>query len=63
MYPAIQATADRIAQEAYQLWLTSSDYEALINKRLIESNMTDWKSTVMDALTQVIKSAHLNAKL
>ena len=63
MYPAIKATADRIAQEAYQLWLTSSDYEALINKRLTETNMTEWKSTVMDSLTQVIKSAHLDAKL
>lgn len=63
MYPAIQANADRIASEAYQLWLTSGDYEALIEKRLIESNMTDWRSTVMDSLTQVIKSGYLNSKL
>lgn len=63
MYPAIQANADRIANEAYQVWLTSGDYEALITKRLTEANMIDWRSTVMDSLAQVIKSGHLANKL
>lgn len=63
MYPAIKANADRIAREAYKVWQTSGDYEAVITKQLADANMTDWRSTVMDALTLIIKNAHLNSKL
>jgi hypothetical protein len=63
MYPAIQANADRIAHEAYQVWREGKDYRSVITQRLIESNMTDWRSTVMDSLTQIIKSGYLNSKL
>lgn len=63
MYPAIQANIDRIAHEAYQVWREGKDYRSTITQRLIESNMTDWRSTVMDSLSQIIKSGHLNSKL
>jgi hypothetical protein len=63
MYPAIQANADRIAQAMYQIWIRSGDYEKVMNDLLIEANMADWRSTVLDAFTQVIKENHLNAHL
>jgi len=63
MYPAIQANADRIAQAMYQTWVRSGDYEKVMNDLLIEANMTDWRSTVLDIFTQTIKENHLNAHL
>jgi hypothetical protein len=63
MYPAIQANIDRIAHEAFDLWLTGSSTDSLIDKRLTDSNMIDWIGDARSALSQLINDHHTNNKL
>lgn len=63
MYAAIKSTTDRIAQSAYEVWLTGGDYEATIAKLSADANVTDWHSTVMQSLTQLINNGHLQSRL
>ena len=63
MYPAIQANIDRIAQEAFQVWLTGSPVEPLIKQRLADHNMSDWIRDVRMTMTRLIHENHLNNKL
>jgi len=63
MYPAIKATTDLIAQEAFAVWQQGGDYETVIAKRCAESNVTDFAYDVRSSLTRLIKSTNLNACL
>jgi hypothetical protein len=60
---ALKKFTDAIAREAFAVWQQGGDYEAIIDRRCAESNITDWKSTVKDSLTRIINEAHLDSRI